>query len=128
MGHAHSDGVNLEAAIFSTFTCYKFVVIRVENWHLFEFIGAQFMVYYQAGQVKNFLATLWAAICRQGHRIDNIIMQDLAIETRCVLSGTFMTLFRVCMAIVLLVAIGFALDEIDIEYAARALARFLRKF
>ena len=86
------------------------------------------MVYYQARHVKNFLATLWAAIRRQGLRIDNIIMQDLAIETRCVLSGAFMTLFGVCMAIVLLVAIGFALDEIDIEYAARALARFLRKF
>ena len=55
-------------------------------------------------------------------------MQDLSIESHCVLSGTFMTLCGVCMAIVLLVAIGFTLDEIDIEYAARVLARFLKKF
>ena len=44
------------------------------------------------------------------------------------LSGVFMTLCGVCMAIVLLIAIGFALDEVDIEYAAHALARFLKKF
>ena len=55
-------------------------------------------------------------------------MQNLEIEGRCVLSGIFMTLFGVCMATVLLIAIGFALDEFDIESAARVLARFLRKF
>ena len=55
-------------------------------------------------------------------------MQDLSIESRCILSGAFMTLCSVCMAIVLLVAIGFALDEVNIEYATCALARFLKKF
>ena len=40
-------------------------------------------------------------------------MQDLEIEGKCVLSGIFMTLFGVCMAIVLLIAIGFAIDEFD---------------
>ena len=55
-------------------------------------------------------------------------MQDLAIESHRVLSGTFMMLCRVCMTIVLLVVIGFALDEIDIEYVAQALAKFLTKF
>ena len=60
--------------------------------------------------------------------IDRKVMQDLEIEGRCVLSGVFMTLFGVCMATVLLVAIGFALDQFDIEYVARALVRFLPKF
>ena len=55
-------------------------------------------------------------------------MQDLEIEGRCVLSSTFMMLCRVCMAIVLLVAIGFALDEVDIEHTTRALVRFLKNF
>ena len=55
-------------------------------------------------------------------------MQDLEIKGRCVLSSIFMILFGVCMATVLLVAIGFALDKFDIEYLARALARFLHKF
>ena len=52
-------------------------------------------------------------------------MQDLEIEGHCVLSGIFMTLFGICMAMALLVAIGFALNKFDIEYVARALARFL---
>ena len=77
---------------------------------------------------KNLLGALWDGSKQQVHRIDNFIMQDLSIEGRCTLSGAFMTLCRVCMAIVLLVAIGFALDEVDIEYAACTLARFLRKF
>ena len=55
-------------------------------------------------------------------------MQDLEIESHCVLSGMFMTLCRVCKAIIYLIAIGFALDKVDIEYTARAVARFLRKF
>ena len=55
-------------------------------------------------------------------------MQDLTIESRCVLNGTFMMLCGVSMAIVLHIAIGFALDEIDIEYTAWVLAKFLKKF
>ena len=86
------------------------------------------MVKVKAKSTKDFWGTLWDASKQQVRRIDGWIMQDLAIEGRCVLSGAFMTLCGVCMAIVLLVAIGFALDEIDIEYAARALARFLKKF
>ena len=39
-----------------------------------------------------------------------------------------MMLCRVCMAIVLLIAIGLALDEVDIEYATRAVARFSENF
>ena len=38
-----------------------------------------------------------------------------------------MTLCGVCMAVVLLVAIGFALDEVDIDYTAWAVAKFLKK-
>ena len=72
--------------------------------------------------------TLWDDSKKHVCQIDNFIMQDLSIEGRCVLSGAFMTLCRVCMAIVLLIAIGFALDEVDIEYAAHALASFLKKF
>ena len=55
-------------------------------------------------------------------------MQDLEIEGRCSLGGIFMTLFGVCMVMVLLKTIGFALDEFDIEYAARAVVHFLQKF
>ena len=55
-------------------------------------------------------------------------MQDLDIESHCVLSGMFMTICRVCMATVLLITIGFALDEVDIEYTTTAVARFLKKF
>ena len=58
----------------------------------------------------------------------HLIMQDLSIKSRHILSGAFMTLCGVCMAIVLLVEISFALDEIDIKYATHALATFLRKF
>ena len=54
-------------------------------------------------------------------------MQDLEIESHCVLSGMFMMLCGVCMAIVLLITTGFALDEVDIEYTLRAVAMFLRK-
>ena len=68
---------------------------------------------------------LWDDSKRHIHWIDNFIMQDLSIEGRCMLSGAFMMLCRVCMAIVLLIAIGFTLDEVDIEYAARALAIFV---
>ena len=77
---------------------------------------------------KNLLGALWDGSKQQVHRIDNLIIQELSIEGRCILNGAFMTLCRVCLAIVLLVAMGFALDEVDIEYVACALARFLRKF
>ena len=77
---------------------------------------------------KSLWRTLWDDSKKYIHWIDNFIMQDLSIGGRCVLSGAFMTLCGVCMAIVLLIAIGFTLDEVDIEYAAHALARFLRKF
>ena len=86
------------------------------------------MVKSQAKTGKNLWGTLWSTSKQQVCRIDGWIMQDLSIEDRCVLSGAFMTLCGMCMAIVLLVAVGFALDEVDIEYTARALARFLRKF
>ena len=86
------------------------------------------MVKLQAKSGKNLWGTLWATSKQQVHRIDEYIMQDLSIEGRCILSGAFMTLCGVCMAIVLLVAVRFALDEVDMEYTARALARFLRKF
>ena len=39
-----------------------------------------------------------------------------------------MMLCGVFMAIVLLIALGFVLDEVDIKYIARAVVRFLRKF
>ena len=86
------------------------------------------MVKTKAKVLKGWLTNLWTNSWWYLHHLDNLIMQDLSIESRCVLSGTFMTLCGVCMAKVLLVAIGFALDEIDIEYTAHALARFLRKF
>ena len=76
------------------------------------------MVKSQAKTGKNLLGMLWATSKQQVCRIDDCIMQDLSIEGRCILSGAFMTLCRVCMVIVLLIAIGFALDEVDIEYVA----------
>ena len=86
------------------------------------------MVVFTAVNVRNHLAKLWDKILWLQHELDNRVMQDLEIEGHCVLSGTFMILCRVCMAIVLLVTIGFALDEVDIEHAAQALARFLNLF
>ena len=86
------------------------------------------MVVFMAGNVRNLLAKLWDKILWLQNELDNRVMQDLEIEGHCVLSGAFMTLCGVCMAIVLLVAIGFALDEVDIEHTSRALARFLKFF
>ena len=86
------------------------------------------MVAIKATIVQNFLVDLLANIHSYLCQFDEFIMQYLSIESCCVLSRAFMTLCGVCMAIILLVAMGFALDEIDIEYAARALTRFLRKF
>ena len=81
-----------------------------------------------AAGVRTYLISLWNRVLSFQRKIDGTIMQDLAIESHCMLSSTFMTLCAVCMAVVLLVAIGFALDEVDIEYAARAVAKFLKKF
>ena len=75
------------------------------------------MVAIKAAIVSNFLVNLWAKIHLYQHQFDDFVMQDLSIESRCVLSRAFMTLCGVCMAIVLLVARAFALDKIDIEYA-----------
>ena len=86
------------------------------------------MVVFTAINVRNHLAKLWDKILWLQQEFGNRVIQDLEIEGHCVLSGAFMMLCRVCMAIVLLVAIGFALDEVDIEHATRALARFLKIF
>ena len=75
------------------------------------------MVVIKAAIVSNFLVNLWAKIHLYQCRVNDFVMQDLSIESCCALSGAFMTLCGVCMAIVLLLAIGFALDKIDIEYA-----------
>ena len=86
------------------------------------------MVAFTAAGVRTYLISLWNQVLSFQRKIDGTIMQDLAIESCCVLSGAFMTLYGVCMAVVLLVAIGFALDEVDIDYTALAVAKFLKKF
>ena len=82
------------------------------------------MVAFKVAIIRTYLVSLLTKLWSYKHRVNDFIMQDLSIESCCVLSSAFMTLCGVCMAIVLLVAIGFALDEIDIEYAARALTSF----
>ena len=78
------------------------------------------MVKFTAAGVKTFVISLWDRVLSFQRKIDRTIMQDLAIKSHCVLSSVFMTLCGVCMAIVLLVAIGFAFDEVDIEYTVWA--------
>ena len=86
------------------------------------------MVAFMAAGVKTYLINLWNWVLSFQRKIDGTIMQDLAIESHCMLSGTFMTLCGVCMVVVLLVAIGFALDRVDIEYTAWAVVKFLKNF
>ena len=69
--------------------------------------------------VSSDLKKIWDNLVYYQRVIDQKVMQDLKIEGCCVLSSVFMTLFGVCMAMALLIAIGFALDEFDIKYAAR---------
>ena len=78
--------------------------------------------------VRTYLISLWNWVLSFQRKIEGAIMQDLAIESHCVLSGAFMTLCGVCMAVVLLVTIGFAFNKVDIEYTAWVVAKFLRKF
>ena len=49
-------------------------------------------------------------------------------EYHYILSGMFLTLFRVCTLCVILVAILFARDELDTERAVMALINFMKKF
>ena len=86
------------------------------------------MVVFIYNSVKTDLARIWGKLVNLQQVFDRKMMQDLEIESCCVLSSIFMMLCRVCMAIVLLITIGFALDEVDIEDATLAVARFLRKF
>ena len=76
------------------------------------------MVALTAVSLKTYLISLWNRVLAFQRKIDVTIMQDLAIESHCMLSGAFITLCGVCMAIVLLVAIGFALDKVDIEHGS----------
>ena len=78
--------------------------------------------------IRKNLKQIWDSLVNYQHVLDCKVMQDLEIEGHRVLSGVFMTLFGIYMAMVLLIATGFALDEFDIEYKAHALARFLQKF
>ena len=55
-------------------------------------------------------------------------MQDIEWEHHCVLSSVFLTLFGICALCVVLVAILFALDEVDMERAITALVHFMKKF
>ena len=61
-------------------------------------------------------------------QVDRQIMQDIEWEHRCMLFSVFLTLFRVCALCVILVAIMFALDEVDTEGAVMALIHFMKKF
>ena len=86
------------------------------------------MVVFIYNGVKTDLVRIWSRLVDLQRVFDREVIQDLEIESFCVLSSIFMMLCRVCMAIVLLITIGFALDEVDIKYAARVVARLLRKF
>ena len=86
------------------------------------------MVVVTSDNAKTDLVKIWDKLVSIQRAIDRKVMQDLEIQSHCILRSVFMILCRVCMAIVLLTIIGFALDEIDIKYAAIALARLLRKF
>ena len=55
-------------------------------------------------------------------------MQDIEWEHHCILSSVFLTLFGVCALCVILVAILFALDEVDTKQAVEALVHFMKKF
>ena len=60
--------------------------------------------------------------------LDRQVMQDIEWEHHCVLSSMFLTLFGVCALCVVLVAILFTLDEVDMERAVIALVQFMKKF
>ena len=60
--------------------------------------------------------------------VDRQIMQDIEWEHRFILSGVFLTLFKVCPLCINLVTILFALDEVDMERAVMALIHFMKKF
>ena len=70
--------------------------------------------------IRKDLKQIWDSLVYYQHVLDCKVMQDLEIEGHCVLSGVFMTLFGTCVAMVLLMAISFALDEFDIECTAHA--------
>ena len=74
------------------------------------------------------LLRLWRTVTRYLQRIDRQAMQDIEWEHRCILSSVFLTLFGVCALCVVLVAILFALDEVDTERAVKAIVHFMKKF
>ena len=76
----------------------------------------------------NFLLTLYRTATHYFCRLDRQIMDDIEWEHCCVLSGVFLTLFGVCVLCVVLVAILFALDELDMERAVQAIVHFMEKF
>ena len=84
------------------------------------------MVVVMCKTVRTDLKKIWDNVVYYQRLLDRKGMQDLEIEGCCILSGIFMTLFGVCMTMVLLKAIGFALDEFDIEYTVRAVECFLK--
>ena len=102
-------------------------LIRPENW-FFLAMSYLLMVVFTCDNVKTDLAKIWNKLVNIQQAFDRKVMQDLEIQSCCVLSSIFMMLCGVCMAMVLLIAIGFALDEVDIKYAAQVVASFLRKF
>ena len=59
------------------------------------------MVLFIYNSVKTDLARIWGRLVDLQHVFDRKVMQDLEIESRCVLSSMFMMLCRVCMVIVL---------------------------
>ena len=109
--------------------CFKFMQVNwtgklglIPTCHFLRMV----VVIYKT--VRKDFKRIWDNLVYIQQVIDRKTMQDSEVKGCCVLSSVFMTLFSVCMATVLLIVIGFALHEFDIEYMARALARFLHKF
>ena len=63
----------------------------------------------------NSVLRLWRTATHYFQRLDRQVMQDIEWEHCCILSGVFLMLFSVCALCVILVAILFALDEMDTE-------------
>ena len=74
------------------------------------------MVVVTCKTVRNDLRKIWDNLVYYQRLIDCKVMQDLEIKGHYILSSIFKILFGVCMVMVLLIAIGFALDEFNIEY------------
>ena len=65
--------------------------------------------------VPGMFRNLWDKVFSFFWALDTKIMEDIEWEHRCILSGVFLTLFGVCACLVLLMAIMFTLDEMDME-------------